>query len=104
MSQRLAIAARGSPNWNPSKGKVRAGDVNGFAKDLANERMIYPEIRDLFALYGWKVKITSVEKVLIGRAGKLPSFGALKSHGIRPADALPFDFQMWFSVSRDVRE
>jgi hypothetical protein len=104
MSQRLAIAAKGSPHWDPVKGKTTAGEVNLFVRDLANERMIYPEIKDLFAAYGWDIKVTSVEKVLIARAGKLPSFGILKSHGIRRTDALPFDFQMWFSVSRTVRE
>jgi hypothetical protein len=103
MSQRLAIAAKGSPRWDPVKGKASGGDVNGFVRDLANGRMIYREIKDLFAAYGWTIRATSVEKVLIARAGKLPSFAALKSHGIRRTDAVPFDFQLWFSVSRTGR-
>lgn len=101
MSQRLMVAAKESPNWNPAKGKVVAGEMYRFVRDLANERMIYAEIRDLCAMYGWKIKITSIEKILIARAAKLPSSGLLKSHGVRPTDALPFDFQMWFSVSPD---
>ena len=104
MSQRLMIAAWSSRLWDRRRGKPVSGDVNHFVKVLAESRMIYGELRDLFASFGWKIAVGSVEKVLIGRAGKLPSFGTLKSRGIRPDDALPFDCQLWFLVARERQE
>jgi hypothetical protein len=98
MSIRLAQAAHRSPNWDVRKGMPKKGNINGFIKDLANERMIYPELKDLFEQHHKRLTISSVEKVLVFEAGKQAVFDELKQDGSRAKDRLPFDCMVWFSV------
>jgi hypothetical protein len=99
MSLRLARAAHKSPGWDTKKGKPKNGDINGFVKDLANSRMIYPELKELFEGFHKRITFSCAEKVLVMEAGKLPFFDQLKPHGIKASDRLPFDCMAWFAVS-----
>lgn len=99
LSIRLVRAAHLSPNWDTRKGQPKKGDINGFIKNLANDRMIYSELKELFERYHKRLTISSVEKVLVSEAGKRGYFDRLKSDGILASDRLPFDCMVWFSVT-----
>mgnify|MGYP001585596063 CR=1 FL=1 len=100
LAMRLMLAAKRSAMWDASRGRPRTGDVNGFVRKLANEALIYPELRAAFRQAGLDVEIVSIEKVLVLPAGRLPFFDRLPGSEIRAADKLPFDCQIWFSISR----
>jgi hypothetical protein len=98
MGFRLALAAFGSPGWDRVRGRPRDGDLNGFVRQLANEAMIYPELKALFAAFGRDITFASAEKVLVMRADGLPFYDRLQPHGVRGTDKLPFDCLTWFAV------
>ena len=98
LAVRLALAAKNSDGWDAAKGVARSGDVNGFVRKLANDEMMYPELRALFREYGMDIELASVEKVLVLPAGRLPFFDRLQKGGAQAGDKLPFDCQAWFSI------
>ncbi len=98
LAARLALEAKDSEGWDAAKGVPRGGDVNGFVRKLANDEMIYPELRALFRDYGLDIELASVEKVLVLPAGRLPFFDRLQKGGAEAGDKLPFDCQAWFSI------
>ena len=98
MPARLALAAKRSAEWDAAKGAPRSGDVNGWVRKLANEALIYAELLPVFSQSGLEIKLTSVEKVLVLPAGRLPFFEKLREGGVRAPDRVPFDCQTWFSV------
>jgi len=104
LSQRLAVAAKYSALWNVKKGKPAAGGVNNMIRNLMNDGSVCDDLKKLFLVWGWKIKVASVEKVLIMEARKLPSFQSLKTRGIMPGDKVPFDCQVWFDVKRERKE
>jgi hypothetical protein len=95
---RLALAARKAPDWDPVRGAPRGGDINGWIRKLANEALIYDELRPVFGESGLEIRLAAVEKVLVQRAEFLPFFPALRDAGVQPGDKVPFDCQAWFSV------
>ncbi len=100
LSLRLALAAHQSSGWDLRKGKAKEKDLNRFVIDLANEKMIYPELQELFDSFGRRITLRTVEKVRVLEAGQLPFFEELRQQGIRENDRLPFDCMAWFSISR----
>ena len=82
LSERLSLAASQSPLWDREKGRPRSGHENQCVKEIANQAMIYPELKEMFAKHGYKIQVSSVEKVLIDSQTKLP-----------------YDCQTWFSLS-----
>jgi hypothetical protein len=82
MSERLSLAASQSPLWDREKGRPRSGHENKFVKEIANQAMIYPELKEMFAQHGYEIQVASVEKVLID-----------------PQTKLPYDCMTWFSLS-----
>jgi hypothetical protein len=100
LAARLALAAKRSAQWDAVKGAPRNGDVNGFARQLANDASIYEELRRVFQQSGLEVRLVSVEKVLVLPAGRLPFFESLREGGVRAQDRLPFDFMAWFSIGK----
>lgn len=99
LSFRLALAAYQSPGWDVRRGKPKSGDMNGFIRDISNKNMIYPELRELFGRFQRSIVLSTVEKVLITEAAKLPFYEQLKQRGIKAEDRLPFDCVAWFTVS-----
>jgi hypothetical protein len=99
LAVRLALAAKHSPEWDAARGVPRGGDINGWVRKLANDALIYEELRPVFREVGLEIRLASVEKVLILPAGKLPFFDKLREGGAQAKDKLPFDCQTWFSVS-----
>jgi hypothetical protein len=83
MSERLSLAAGKSPIWEQAKGDSRIGSENKFVKEIANQAMIYPELKEMFARHGYEIQIANVEKVLIDSQTKLP-----------------YDCITWFSLSK----
>lgn len=98
LSLRLALTAKRSADWDPTRGKPRGGDINGWVRNLANEGAIYEELRPIFRQFGLEIRLATVEKVLVQKAKLLPFFDRLRAAGVRPDDRLPFDCQAWFSV------
>ena len=99
MAVRLALAAKRSAEWDAARGAPRGGDINGWVRKLANDALIYEELRPVFREVGLEIRLASVEKVLVLQAGGLPFFEKLRAGGAQARDKLPFDCQAWFSVS-----
>ena len=83
LSERLSSAANESALWDKEKGRPRAAHENQCVKEIANQAMIYPELKEMFAKHGYEIEVSSVEKVLID-----------------PQTKLPYDCLTWFSLSR----
>jgi hypothetical protein len=99
LAVRLAVAAKRSPQWDAARGRPSGGDPNGFVRKLANDAMIYAELRE-FRKAGLDIRISVVEKVLVLPARQLPFFDRLAAEGVKPADRLPFDCITWFAISQ----
>ena len=98
LAMRLAVAAKRSKLWDASQGRARSGNVNLLVRQLANDALIYQELREMFRRRGLEIQVASVEKVLISRADKLPFFERLPKSEIKAADKLPYDCMTWFSI------
>ena len=98
MAVRLALAAKRSEEWDTAEGVPRDGDINGWARTVANAALIYQELRPVFLQAGMEIQLTTVEKVLVLEAGQLPFYEELGRHGVGAEERVPFDFQAWFSV------
>jgi hypothetical protein len=83
MSERLIQAASESPLWDKEKGRPQSGHENKFVKEIANKAIIYPELKEMFARHGYKIEVSSIEKVLID-----------------PHTKLPYDCMTWFSLRK----
>ena len=83
MSERLSLAASKSPLWDQAKDDPRIGHENKFVKQIANQAMIYQELKEMFARHSYDIQVSTVEKVLID-----------------PQSKLPYDCITWFSLSR----
>jgi len=103
MSRRLALAASRSPLWDSNKGRSRSGHVNRLVVKLANQALIYGELKELFAGFGLDLIFSSAEKVTVFEARKLPYLDWLRERGVGERDRLPFDCLTWFAVSRKPR-
>ncbi len=83
LSERLSLAASKSPLWDQAKDDPRIGYENKFVKEIANQTMIYPELKEMFARHSYEIQVSNVEKVLID-----------------PQTKLPYDCITWFSLSK----
>lgn len=72
-SNRLVAAAR---PFSP----IQFNKLNNAVRDIANNKMIYAELKEVFADHGLTIKVLMVEKVLVNK------------------DRLPYDGQIWFSI------
>ena len=83
MSERLQRATAQSPLWDKEKGRPRSGHENQCVKGIANQAMIFPELKEMFTTHDYEIQVSSVEKVLID-----------------PKTKLPYDCMTWFSLSK----
>ncbi len=104
MSYRLALTVYNSPAWDAKNGKPLQGDLYGLVKFISNHLMIYPELQGVFRKFGKKITLSSIEKVRVLKAGKLPFYDKLAEHRIAPEAKVPFDFIAWFSVEDIVQK
>jgi len=98
LALRLALAAKKSGEWDSARGRVRAGNVNKLVLKLANEALIYAELRDMFRARGLDIQVSDVEKVLVMPARQLPFFERFPVGEVKPTDKLPYDCMTWFSI------
>jgi len=98
LSMRLALAAHKSPGWDAKRGRAKNGHDYELARDLANNEMIYPELKELFAYFNKTITVSYMEKLCILQAKELPYFEQLKQHGVKAEEKLPFDAATWFSI------
>jgi hypothetical protein len=98
LAVQLALAAKRSPEWDAARGAPRRGDLNAWVKKRANETSFHADVLPVFRASGLHIRLSSVEKVLVLPAGKLPFYGSLRRQGVQAEDRLPFDFQAWFSI------
>ena len=98
LSVRLALAAKRSAEWDPVRGSPRGNDLNGWVRKVANDALIYEELRSTLLECGIDIRLAAVEKVLVLKARSLPFYERLRAAGIKPGDKVPFDCQAWFSM------
>ncbi len=58
MAMRLALAAKRSKLWDASRGRARTGNPNLVIRNLANDALIYGELRDLFNGHGLGLQLS----------------------------------------------
>jgi hypothetical protein len=92
------LAAHQTRDWDSRRGKPARGHENAFVRMIANQALIYPELKALFETQGLAIEVSCVEKVLVLKARDLPCYPELKTLGVRPDEKLPFDGQLWFRV------
>lgn len=100
LAMRLAVAAKRSALWDASRGRARTGNENNLVRKLANEALIYAELRDMFRGSGLDIQVAAVEKVLVIPAGQLPFFEQLPKDEVKETDKLPYDCMTWFSITK----
>ena len=61
LSVRLALAAKRSAEWDAARGAPRGGDINGWVRKLANDALIYEELRPVFREVGLEIRLAGVE-------------------------------------------
>lgn len=96
-ARRLVRAAMSSADWNSATGKARTGHVNDLVVSLANEHNIFAELRTVFERRGLSLRVSSVEKVLIGET---PATEAAQEHDSAGPAKVPFDCMVWLAVER----
>jgi hypothetical protein len=95
---RLALAARGSPEWDAERAWRNDGFANAQVRELANRERIFREVEAVFERHGRRVSLTSVQKVLIGPPELTPIAAQLRAQGVGERERLPFDAQLWFEL------
>jgi hypothetical protein len=63
LAQRLMEQARQSPSWDIGHGRPRRGTPGNFVREIMNKDQLYPELAALAAEFGFKVRVSEVEKV-----------------------------------------
>lgn len=95
MAMRLGVAVAQSPRWNSDTGQLRDNHTpkafNSFIQDIANEQLIYRELKQVFNDVGLDIEIMDATNTLIKPAGQLPYYEQLKVLGIQPQDQIPYD-------------
>lgn len=104
LPERLAILARQSPQWEPHRGRPKVGPLHSFVVTLANQGGLFDEWREVFRRFNLRFEISSVEKVSVAKAAKLPYFQRLHERGIAAADRVPHDCQVWLAVTPGTAE
>jgi hypothetical protein len=97
LSKRLVLSAKKSPDWDTKSGIPVSGYKNDFVKSLKDEFSI--ELAPLLKKYNYEIIALSVEKVLVGPAGKLEFWDEIKSQ-VGPEDKVPYDCQLWFIIRK----
>ncbi|MBD3241190.1 MAG: hypothetical protein GF331_11440 [Chitinivibrionales bacterium] len=93
-AQRLVRAAASSPAWDTDAGRPRQGHVNDFVVSLANEHDIFAELRTVFERHGLTLRVSGVEKVLVGE----PPQGMPAHKAVEPGAKVPYDCMVWLAV------
>lgn len=101
MTAQLAKLAKQSPQWDLQKGQPKSGKMSEFVVALANQGQLLEEWQAMFARFHRKVKVSGVERVSVSKAADLPNFKQLKEAGIDAADKVPYDCEMWLSVTQN---
>ena len=97
LARRLAMFANHSSHWNKKAGRPNSGHKNDFLKLLKNDFLI--ELGPLFKKFNYRIESISAEKVLVYPAEKLPFWNEIKAD-VNATDILPFDCQLWFTLSK----
>jgi hypothetical protein len=96
---RIAKAAASSPAWNAATGKPKQGSVNTFVVALAADpAAFYPEIVALLATLKLAPQLSSVEKVLVGKASETPFAASLGAAGVKDTARVPYGSIVWFRL------
>lgn len=100
LGRQLAVAASRSEAWDREKGRSLLIGENKFVRDLLNKNDVFAGLKGVFKKFGIKIQVTSVEKVLIFRAGELPDFNIFERSGIKKDDLIPIDCQIWIELKK----
>jgi len=101
ISARLVTMAEQSPGWDSQRGRPTSGGINQFIVKLANQAHLYDEWKEMFHRFNKSIEVSSVERVLVSKAGELPYFDQIKNQGIKATDKLPYDCLVWLSVTNE---
>ena len=100
LSARLAVLAARSSQWDAQRGQAKNGRNNEIVKHLARQDHFYQEWQDAFRRAGLQIEVSSVEKVLVSKAGKLSFYRELQGQSVPAADQVPYDCQIWLAITR----
>jgi hypothetical protein len=99
MYERIARAAKSSPDWDVALGKPKKGSLNAAVVALAGDaQAFYPEAIALFASRKLRPRFSSVEKVFVGPVSATPFADSLLAAGLKPNDKVPYGSIVWFHL------
>jgi hypothetical protein len=99
MSEKLALAAHQSPDWNSAKGQPRTSLLNNFVLNLLKTDHFYDQLQKVFQTFHRTVTVVGVEQVQVSKAGDLSFFDRLRRAGIRKSDRVPYNGVVSLSIT-----
>jgi hypothetical protein len=96
LSQYLATTAYKDRNWSRKRGKHMALGINKYVSNILSRKEITLQLEKAFAVGGYKVFSTTVEKVLIGDFRSVPLYQGETTPG-----KVPYDAQVWFTLKKN---
>lgn len=91
-SCRLAQAAAASVLWDARTGRSWSKNDNLTVRELLRDADVHRELREAFAVLGYRIEVSGVEKVAVEEGKRLGCAG-LKTHA-----KLPFDASIGFRI------
>ena len=98
--ERLAIASLTAKRWDKRSGRplAKSESINACVVALGQNPELFPEVVRIFEPLGYRVSLSSVEKVFVGKPEETPFAASLRSAGARPADKVPYDSMVSFKL------
>ena len=98
MRSRLALLVFESGQWDPKRGAPVAGGVDALIHKYSQRSGFFKGWEDVFRRHGVRIEVDAVEDVRIEKAGSLPFFDELRSHGIGANDRVPSTCLLWIRL------
>ena len=96
LSQYLATIAYRDTQWDKKRGKPIALGINKYVSNILSRKEITLQLEEAFAVGGYKLISTTVEKVLIGNFRSVPLY-----QGAMIPGKVPYDAQVWFRLAKN---
>ncbi len=103
LGTRIALAAVKSGKWNLRTGKPETGSSESAVHHLLADQSLFEELENLWATFGYKVSVRSVEKILIRRWREITPPGP-KAPRVAQDARVPFGWAVLFHLESKRKE
>jgi hypothetical protein len=91
----LATSAYKDPLWDKKKGKPVSADLHKYVSTILLRKEVTGQFEETFGESGYRVKIVTIEKVLVGGFHDVPLYRGKMSPG-----RVPFDAMVWLRLEK----